>query len=289
MSGGAAEERLRLWTVGNGAVRSWTSRRSLDRDGLRIRFRHENASPPLASMAGEWVFVPLPGNATSVVLLHEFQAIGDHPGNTVLIKQAVDRNSTAELAAVKRAAELGDRLSTLVHSFADSVVIPSTLRPVYEFLYRVQDWPSLLPHVSRLIVDEAVPNMQTIEMDGGGPAGPVRTMNLVRICFPYHTIVYKQTEPPDVVSAHVGAWQLRPIAQGVRVTATNTVLVRPDRTGGQPGQPAAAEPVGDPIRQALRENSLATLLQAKRSAEAGTIPDAARVAQAAGEVGDTEL
>src|SRR5262249_2762149 len=42
LDGGPAEDRLRLWTVSNGAVRSWVSRRRLDQDGLRIRFRHES-------------------------------------------------------------------------------------------------------------------------------------------------------------------------------------------------------------------------------------------------------
>src|SRR5215217_8481965 len=115
LTAGANEDRLRLWTVGHGAVRSWVSRRSLDCDGLRIRFRQENPAPPIASMSGEWVFVPLPGNATSVVLLHEFRAIDDDPVNTALIKQAVDRNSTAELAALRGVAEFGDRLSMLMY------------------------------------------------------------------------------------------------------------------------------------------------------------------------------
>src|SRR5438093_1210957 len=55
LTDGGPQERLRLWAVGNGAVRNWTTRRTLDREGLRIRFQQEAPAPPVASMAGEWV------------------------------------------------------------------------------------------------------------------------------------------------------------------------------------------------------------------------------------------
>jgi len=267
LSGGMTEERVRLWTVGNGAVRRWTSRRSLDRDALRIRFRHEDPQPPVASLSGEWVFVPLPGNATSVVLLHEFQATGDDPGNTALIKQVVDRNSTAELAAVKRTAEQGDRLAALTHTFSESVVIRGGLGPVYDFLYQAENWPRLLPHVSQVTLDETVPNVQTIEMDMTGPGGSAHTLRLVRVCSPYHSIVYKQTEPPDAVAAHAGAWLLYPMAEGVRVTTASTLLLRPDKAAGPPGRPVGADRRGELIRQALRENCRAMLLYTRDAAE----------------------
>lgn len=265
---GGSEERLRLWAVGNGAVRNWTSRRSLDRDGLRIRFRQESPAPPVASMAGEWVFVPLPGEETSVVLLHEFRAIGDDPVNTALIKQAIDRNSTAELAALKNTAELGDRISLLVHSFAESVTIAAEPEPVYDFLYRAHEWPRRLSHVSRLVLDEAVPNVQTLEMDSGDPGGTVTTTRLVRVCFPYRSIRYKQTQPPAGVSAHVGEWRLYPTAEGVGVTAYNTLMMRPDQADDAVARRGAVERTGNMIREALRRNCMAVLLHAKDAAEA---------------------
>lgn len=227
LEAGATAERLRWWAVANGAIRNWTSRRTFDPDGLRIRFRQETPLPPVASMVGEWVLVPLPGNMTSVVLLHEFRAIGDDPGNTALIKQAVDRNSTAELAELKATAELGELLPQLVHSFADTVVVRAGLGTVYDFLYRVGQWSVHLPHVARVIVDEAVPNVQTVQLQTCGFDGAVHTARLVRVCSPRHSIVYKQIEPPDVLSAHVGGWYLYPTAEGVRVTAHSTVTVRP--------------------------------------------------------------
>src|SRR5215470_592438 len=78
-------ERLRLWAVADGAVRSWISQRTLDPRELRIGFRQENPAAPIAAMAGEWVFAALPGNATFVVLLHKFRAVGDDPGDIARI------------------------------------------------------------------------------------------------------------------------------------------------------------------------------------------------------------
>ena len=265
-----SDERLRLWVVSNGAVRNWVSRRVLDPEALRIRFQQESPLPPVETMSGEWVLVPLPGNATSVVLLHEFRTIGDDPGNTALIKQAVDRNSTAELAAVKGIAELGDSLSMLVHSFADSVLIEAPLGTVYEFLYRIQDWPVRLPHVSRLVLDESVPNVQTVEMDAFAADGATRTSQMVRICFPYHSIVYKFTQLPKVMSAHLGAWHLYPTAAGIRATSHNTVMIRPERAGELLGPNGNVELARDLVRQGLRKNCLDTLMHAKRVTEASS-------------------
>jgi len=264
LEAGATEERLRLWAVANGAIRNWTSRRVLDPDGLRIRFRQESPLPPVASMSGEWVLVPLSGNVTSVVLLHEFRALGDDPANTALIKQAVDRNSTAELAELKTTAELGDQLPYLVHSFADSVIVKAGLGPTYDFLYRVSNWPRELPHITRVVFDEAVPNVQTIEMDTtASPDGMLQTVRMVRVCSPYHSIVYKQTHPPELLAAHLGGWYLYPTVDGVRVTAHNTVMIRPGKVDALSPNPAIEQAV-DMVRQSLRDNCLAILQRARK-------------------------
>lgn len=267
LAGGATDERLRLWSVANGAVRNWVSRRILDPEGLRIRFRQETPSAPVATMSGEWVLVPLPDNATSVVLLHDFRAIGDDPVNTALIKQTVDRNCTVELAALKATAELGERLPMLVHSFADSVTVESPPAPVYDFLYRVTDWSWRMPHVTRLILDEVVPNVQNVEMDAAGADGTVRTSRVVRVCFPHHSIVYKSTDLPDHVSAHVGAWHLFPTVNGVRLTSNHTVMLRPDRFAAVLGPQPSVERARALIRDFLGDHTTATLRHAKHAAE----------------------
>lgn len=267
LAGGASDERLRLWAVANGAVRSWISRRTLDPNSLRIRFRQETPSAPVAMICGEWVLVPLPDNATSVVLLHEFRAVNDSPAATMLIKQAVDRNSTAQLAELKHIAEQAEQLPMLVHSFAESVIVKSPAGPVYDFLHRAQDWPRRLPHVARLTLDEVVPNVQTIEMDAASQDGSMQTTRSIRVCFPYHSIVYKQTLPPEFMAAHLGAWHLYPTAEGVRVSSNHTVLVSAEKVRAALGPGATAERVRGLVRQLLGSDSLSTLMHAKSAAE----------------------
>jgi hypothetical protein len=267
LCGTGTNERLRLWAIENGAVRSWICRRAMEPRELHIRFRQENPAAPVAAIAGEWVFAPLPRNATFVVLLHKFRAVDDDPGSIAQITQAIDQASAAELAALKIAAELGGLSSKLVYSFANSTTIASDPGPVYDFLYHAREWPGRLPHVSRLVMDEAVPNVQTIEMDTHEPDGAVHTAHLTRVCFPYESIVYKQTEPPGLMSAHVGRWRVYPVAAGVRVTSHNTVMIRPDRVRRLLGGDATVEQAYQLIRDTVSNNNWITLWQAKHAIE----------------------
>jgi aromatase len=95
------------------------------------------------------------------------------------------------------------------------------------------------------------------------------TTRMVRVCFPYAGIVYKQTEPPAALSAHVGRWQLHPTAEGVRVTAHNTVLIRPGHAAGS-GRAGPVELTADVVRELLRKNCMAILLHAKNAASTWT-------------------
>jgi aromatase len=153
-----------------------------------------------------------------------------------------------------------------VRTFADTVIVKAGLGPVYDFLYRVQDWPQRLPHVERVILDEAVPNVQSVEMDTMAADGSPFTTRMVRVCSPYHSIMYKQTEPPDLLSAHIGGWHLFPTADGVRVTAHNTVMIHPD-TLQAPAPNVGVGRAGELVRQTLRKHCLATLAHVKYAAE----------------------
>ncbi|MFD8959971.1 aromatase/cyclase, partial [Streptomyces anulatus] len=53
-----ARERIRIWATANGEAKHWTSRRTLDPEGLRIDFRQEVSTPPVAAMGGAWVVEP---------------------------------------------------------------------------------------------------------------------------------------------------------------------------------------------------------------------------------------
>lgn len=267
---GDSDERIRIWATANGEVKGWTSRRHLDSDQLRIRFRQEVSQPPVASMGGEWLVEPLSETESWVRLRHDFRAVGDDPAKLAWIRQAVDRNSDAELAALKRAAERRDSDRELVLSFDDVVRVAGAAKDVYSFIDEAGQWPERLPHVSRVRLDEDVPGVQMLEMDTQAPDGSVHTTTSVRICFPHDTIVYKQLQTPALMSVHTGQWLMRENADETVLTSAHTVVINPEAIPAILGASATVADARDYVRQALGRNSRTTMSQAKAYAERGT-------------------
>ncbi|MEV1062965.1 aromatase/cyclase [Streptomyces sp. NPDC050263] len=266
LDGDSRSERLKIWAFANGEVRSWTSRRELDPAALRVTFRQEVSSAPVASMGGEWVVEAAPGGS-SVVLLHDFAVVDDDPAAREWVQRAVDTNSEAELAALKSAAEsLGAEPRALL-SFADHVDIAGPAEAVYDFLWRADLWEERLPHVSRLVLTEPDDDLQTVEMDTRSADGSVHTTKSVRVGFGPNRLVYKQTRVPPLMSAHTGRWVVEPTENGVRAFSHHTVVLRTDRVRGLLGVDATLDTARDLVRNALGGNSTATLTLAKQAAE----------------------
>src|SRR5512132_2182772 len=74
LAGDDAQERIQIWTLANGEVRTRTSRRRLDPGACRVAFRQESSPPPVASMGGAWSMQPAPDGGTVLVLDHDFTA-----------------------------------------------------------------------------------------------------------------------------------------------------------------------------------------------------------------------
>ncbi|MFE2413350.1 aromatase/cyclase [Kitasatospora sp. NPDC059408] len=259
-------ERLRLWAFANGEVRSWTSRRDLDRRTLRVRFRQEVSSAPVASMGGEWIIESAPGGS-SVTLLHDFSVVDDDPSAREWVARAVDTNSDSELAALKAAAESLAAEPGALLSFADHVDVAGAREEVYDFLWRADLWSERLPHVSRLVLTEPGEGLQAVEMDTRTADGSVHTTKSVRVGFGPQRLVYKQTQVPPLMSAHTGRWTVEPSEHGVRATSHHTVVLRPDRVRDLLGPDATLDTARRLVRDALGRNSTATLELAKASAE----------------------
>jgi aromatase len=184
-----------------------------------------------------------------------------------LVWRAVDTNSEKELAALKRAAELGAGYDHLVLSFADSVKIAAPPEEVYDFLCRADLWPQRLPHVARLDLSETDDGVQLIEMSTRSTDGSTHPTRSVRVCFPHSHIVYKQTATPEIMAAHVGRWTLSPTSSGVDATSHHTVVIRPEKVPDVLGPDGTVDRAGELVRHALGTNSLTTLRYAKRAAE----------------------
>lgn len=266
-------ERIRLWATANGTAKTWTSRRELDPEGLRITFRQEVSQPPVGAMGGTWIIVPVSATESRVRLLHDYRAVDDDPAKLAWIDQAVDRNSTAELAALKTAAEAAgaseaaDQPPRLL-TFDDSVQINGSAKDVYDFLNEAQLWTERLPHVSRVELQEETPGLQILEMDTRTKDGSTHTTKSVRVCLPYQRIVYKQIVLPALMSLHTGHWDLveKP-GGGVTATSRHSVVINEANIAKVLGPDADLAAAQAYVRNALSTNSLATLSLAKQYAE----------------------
>ncbi|AVH55986.1 MULTISPECIES: aromatase/cyclase [Streptomyces] len=266
---GEREERIRIWATANGAAKGWTSHRTLDPAARRITFRQEVSSPPVASMGGTWIIEPAGENVCRVRLLHDYRAVDDDPAGLEWIDRAVDRNSRSELAALKTNVERVTASAELTLSFIDSVEIKGSAKDVYDFLNEAQSWSERLPHVVKVSLTEDSPGLQVLRMDTLTKDGSVHTTESVRVCFPHSRIVYKQTTLPALMTLHTGYWQLDESADGVTTaTSQHTVILNTENISGILGEGAGVPEARAFIRDALGNNSRATLGHAKTYAEA---------------------
>lgn len=252
------EERIAIRAGVNGTVRSWLSHRSLDARSLRIDFRQEHTGS-IASMCGYWFFRPR-GRRTEAMLVHEFCA---QTGSELKdIAAAVDANSNKELAALARVAEQPLSLHDTVFSFTDVVRVPVAADTAYEFLARSDRWPSRLPHVGSVDLQERAGGVQEMTMDTVTGDGRRHTTTSIRVCSAPSEIVYKQIVPPAGFLGHSGAWNVRPAPDGCLVVARHTVVLDSSTMTEVIDSPARAAQTRRRVRDLLSANSRATLAAA---------------------------
>jgi len=262
------EERIRIWATANGEPKNWTSRRTLDPEGLRITFRQEISTHPVAAMGGTWIIEPLTVDTSRVRLLHDYRAVDDAPENMAWIDEAVDRNSRAELAALKTNVELAHASAGLTFSFEDSVRIAGSAKDAYAFIDEANRWPERLPHVATVRFSEDSPGLQSLEMDTRAKDGSVHTTKSYRVTFPHHRIAYKQVTLPALMTLHTGCWTFEERDGGVVVTSQHTVTLNTANIARILGGTATVGDAEEYVRTALSTNSRATMAHAKEYAEA---------------------
>ncbi len=265
---GEREERIRIWATANGEAKNWTSRRTLDPDALRIEFRQEVSTAPVATMGGTWIIEPLSGTESRIRLLHDYTAVDDDPKSIEWIDEAVDRNSRSELAALKTNVELATASEELTFSFEDTVQINGSAKDVFDFINEAHLWSERLPHVATVRLDEDSPGLQTLEMDTRAKDGSVHTTRSYRVCFPHEKIAYKQTTLPALMNLHTGYWTFRENETGVAASSQHTVVLRAENITTILGPDAGVAEATEYVRTALSTNSRATLGHAKDYAEA---------------------
>ena len=266
---GEREERIRIWATANGEPKNWSSRRTLDPEGLRVGFRQEVSTPPVAAMGGAWVIEPLPDGGSRIRLLHDYRAVDDDPAGLEWIDQAVDRNSRSELAALKTNVEAAHAAEDLTFSFEDSVQVDGSAKDVYDFINEAGKWAERLPHVATVRLDEDMPGLQTLEMDTRAKDGSTHTTKSYRVCFPHQGIAYKQVTLPALMTLHTGYWTFAENEDGGGVTASSqhTVVLNTDNIAKILGDEATVADAREYVHSALSNNSKATLGHAKDYAE----------------------
>ncbi|GGN33549.1 aromatase/cyclase [Streptomyces fuscichromogenes] len=264
---GEGTEHIHIWATANGSVKNWTSRRELDRERLTVTFRQDISAPPVASMGGTWAVLPEGAARCRLELHHDFTVVDDDPDGVAWVDSALDRNSAAELAGVKRVAEGAAGLGEVLFAFEDTVHVAADGDRVFDFLNRADLWPERLPHVARLDFTEVAPGVQVMAMDTKAADGSVHTTESVRVVFGTDRIVYKQTTVPALMTAHTGRWTIVPKDGGVDVTSQHTVIVRPEAVEKVLGAGRTVADARAYVRHALSTNSRATLGHAKEYAE----------------------
>ncbi|EPH44820.1 aromatase/cyclase [Streptomyces aurantiacus] len=264
------EERIRIWATAGDTVKNWTSRRTLDPDRLRIDFRQEVSTPPVAAMGGTWQVEALPSGETLLRLGHDFRATDDE--GLTWLEEVVDRNSRSELDSLKALAESRDgdgdgATDELTCSFEDTVQIKGAAQDVYDFIWEADLWSERLPHVMTVRLDEPVPGLQTLEMDTLSKDGSTHTTKSHRVGLAPHRIAYKQTTLPALITLHTGYWTFTPNDDGVAASSQHTFTVDTGNIAKVLGADATVQDAIAYVRTALSTNSMATLGIAKTYAE----------------------
>ncbi|WP_035847281.1 aromatase/cyclase [Kitasatospora azatica] len=264
----AASERIQIWATANSEVKTWISRREFDAEQLKVGFRQEVSQPPVASMGGEWVVTAIDARRSRLDLHHDFTVVEDAPEGLAWINSALDTNSAAELAGIKRIAEQHTELDQLMFSFDDTLHVAADGADVFEFLNRADLWPERVPHVARLDLTEDVPGVQVMAMDTRTADGSTHTTESIRVVFGSDRIVYKQTTVPALMTAHTGRWTIEAAGDGVDVTSRHTVIIKPSAIERILGEGKTVADARAYIHHALSTNSTTTLKFARDFAEA---------------------
>lgn len=265
---GEDQERIRIWATANGEAKNWTSRRTLDPQGLRIGFRQEVSAPPVAAMSGTWVIEELSDTESRIRLLHAYRAIDDDPESLKWIDEAVDRNSRSELAALRENVERAHTAAELTFSFEDTVRVDGSAKDLYDFINEAGQWSERLPHVATVRLEEDTAGLQTLEMDTRAKDGSTHTTKSYRVCFPHQRIAYKQVTLPALMLLHTGYWTFEDDPEGgVSASSQHTVVLNTANIAAILGPDATVADAKEYVQGALSTNSRATLGHAKDYAE----------------------
>ncbi len=248
------------WVIDDHTVRTWQARWWFDREQLRIGYDSDPDEPGAApTTSSEWTFVAVSDSATEVLVE---QAVAAESEDAPL----AGRELQELLDSIVDAAEHDEERQDLVVDFEDPLFVAGSVDDAYAYLYEADKWPERIPHVSRLVLEENVPNIQFFDMDTRTPDGSAHTTRSVRICLPGHKIVYKQIHLPKLLDGHTGHWKFTPTREGFVLGARHTATIKPSALPIL-GTGTSVLDARKYLRRVLSANSMSNLRLAKTYAE----------------------
>ncbi|MFD3518552.1 SRPBCC family protein [Streptomyces sp. NPDC058657] len=270
------EDRFQMWVTANGEVKSWFSRRTMDPVARRICFRHETPAAPALAMGGQWSVDEADGGRCRLTLDHDFTVVAGVPDDEAWLRLATDTNSRAQLDRIRVAAENAARHGALLLTFEDALTVKAPPEQLHDFLYRIGDWPSVVPHVARAEVTELAPGVQRVRTDtlvAGGAVRTTQSTESVRICFPAaYRIVEKRTVPAPLFAEHISEWSLSDDESDVTAVCWHSVLLREEAVAEVLGAGTTLAEARNHVRETLGHESRTTLELAARHAASAVRP-----------------
>lgn len=259
-SGDGTKERVGVWLISGDRVFPWVALRVLRPGELRVDYRQETTQAPVADMGGSWIVEPLSERTCRVRLLHDCRAVSNEPATLEFIADTLDRNSTAELAALKEAAEREAADERLVVEIEDTVRVDGSVADVYEFLQDAAAWPGRIPHIVSVEARDGGENVQLLDWVTHTERGVDHPSKVVRVCFPPDRIVYRHLLIPPLAAVHTGSYTVTADGDGTLVSSRHTVVLSESGV-------TDVEEAGAFTRQALSTSSREVLARAKEFAE----------------------
>lgn len=261
-------ERLRVWALADGEIKSWTSDQVKDSARRSLVFRQDRIMEPAQSMGGTFCVQPLGPDRCRLTVDHEFSSQGDSPQNMAWLEWNVAATTRSDLKNLRFLAERWTRLDELLLSFEETLRIKGPAELVHSFIYDVASWPEHLVHVRRVDLNEPQVGVQKVSMALTTADGTVQNITSVRLCFPHAgLIVYKETTPRKLLAAHCGEWSVLSDDNGVTVTSQHHVVLREKDIGQVLGPGATLEDARRQVRADLGGETLHTLHQARKHVE----------------------
>lgn len=249
------------WVIDDDTVRTWQGRWRFDRTAGRISYEFDPHEPGAAGLRGSWVFRPVSDSTTEVIVEQNPWGEGAYAPS----RAELDLRELVE--SVASAAEHDEERRDLVVDFEDPLFAAGSIDDAYAYLYEADKWPERIPHVSRLVLQEDVPNIQFFDMDTAAPDGSAHTTRSVRICLPGDKIVYKQIKLPALLEGHSGHWKFTPTREGFVLAARHTATIKHSALSIL-GPRTSVLDARKYVRRVLSANSMSNLRLAKAYAEA---------------------